>query len=173
MVCGSLIVSPPDYKGGDWPGPVFKAGDVVTVRATGDPNGVPPFSQTIVAVPEIASITPAFGTYDLPTPISRSTDTVFSWSPAGPGTVTIELASSRPVAADTEVYVAKCEAPGIDGKLTLPKDLLSTYPAALHGGGIHARATSRKTFAAGKFNIELSYGKISSDDLNGTFELTD
>jgi hypothetical protein len=169
--CGADIVRAPWYLPAgplDAPTP---AGAPMTIRGSGDPKGVPPFSTTVFAPPKLTSMTPPMS-YETGTfVVSRSTDSALSWTADGPGTVTVTLVGSNDpdrLAPTWERHVVRCTADAPAGTLPLDHGL---FESAWTGGAIWATTDTETTFAAGRYRIFLRASAMR--DLYTTLKVAD
>jgi hypothetical protein len=118
------------------------------MSATGDPNGVPAFSGTLIAPTHITLTEPNFaaGSVDVP----RDQPLHLSWTGGSVGTITFYmgwLIGDGP----SDTY---CEFPAAAGSATISQDLLGQLPAG--SASVRISQSNRVTIHAGRFPIELS-----------------
>jgi hypothetical protein len=140
-------------------------GEIVTVRATGDASGVPPFSKSFAAPAPVESLTPALGGIEdgVTISISRSTDLAFSWTAQGPGTTTVQLDGTNYVDDDAgtdragDRFRIVCTAETAVGSVTVPKELLAQWPAdGTARGGVRVQGGTKESFVVGKYALDLN-----------------
>lgn len=150
-------------------GKIYEPGDAVFVRAEGDPNGVPPFSVSLLGTVQVATTTPVLGGYDDPNVFSKSTDGTIAWSPAGPGTIEVTFQAS----SAGKGQILTCRGDASLGSMTIPKDAFASFDTVGAGGrsgGIVVAGRTAKTVAAGKYRVEVD---IDTVELHGWYRLGD
>ncbi len=99
----------------------WSAGATLGVTAAGDASGVGAFSGTVTAPASLAALSPAFGSLGA---IPRASDFTVTWTPAGSGTVVLNLTAVNGTAGDGLV---RCSAPSSGGSISVPAALLGNF----------------------------------------------